>query len=98
MAVAFYLSICRGKWDVTILRKPRMPVLQDPRKAVAEAFANPVNCPPLPELACHARSAAIAICDITRPVPSLAHAETITTFHNARVLADPFASNCNLEG
>jgi len=196
--------------DVTILRKPRMPVLQDPRRAVGEAFANPVNCPPLPELACNARSAAIAICDITRPVPNhlflrplietlvragvplrnitlliatglhrpnlgaelaeligdpwvlqnarienhyarddaehvflgstktrgtvvridkrfveadlriaaglvephlmagysggrkviapgLAHAETITTFHNARFMADPFASNCNLE-
>jgi hypothetical protein len=39
--------------DVTILPKPRMPVLQDPRRAVGEAFANPVNCPPLPELAHH---------------------------------------------
>jgi nickel-dependent lactate racemase len=56
--------------DVTILRKPGMPVLQDPREAVSEAFANPVNCPPLSELACKARSAAIAICDITRPVPN----------------------------
>jgi nickel-dependent lactate racemase len=30
-------------------------------------------------------------------VPGLAHAETITTFHNARFMADPFTSNCNLE-
>jgi nickel-dependent lactate racemase len=28
--------------------------------------------------------------------PGLAHAETITTFHSARFMADPFAANCNL--
>jgi len=28
--------------------------------------------------------------------PGLAHAETITTFHSARFMADPAASNCNL--
>jgi nickel-dependent lactate racemase len=74
----FELSYGRGtlpvdlpeEFDVTILRKPVMPVLQDPRKAVSGAFANPVNCPPLQELARKARSAAIAICDITRPVPN----------------------------
>ncbi len=27
--------------------------------------------------------------------PGLAHAETITTFHSARVMADPAAANCN---
>ena len=30
--------------------------------------------------------------------PGLAHAETITTFHSARFMADPKAINCNLEG
>ena len=30
--------------------------------------------------------------------PGLAHAETITTFHSARFMADPSAINCNLEG
>ena len=29
--------------------------------------------------------------------PGLAHAETITTFHSARFMADPAAANCNLE-
>ncbi len=28
--------------------------------------------------------------------PGLAHAETITTFHSARFMADPAATNCNL--
>jgi nickel-dependent lactate racemase len=30
--------------------------------------------------------------------PGLAHAETITTFHSARFMADPAARNCNLNG
>jgi len=30
--------------------------------------------------------------------PGLAHAETITTFHSARFMADPKAANCNFEG
>lgn len=30
--------------------------------------------------------------------PGLAHAETITTFHSARFMADPAASSCNLDG
>ena len=35
-----------------------------------QALANPVGVAPLSELARAARSAAIAICDITRPVPN----------------------------
>jgi nickel-dependent lactate racemase len=30
--------------------------------------------------------------------PGLAHAETITTFHSSRFMADPAATNCNFEG
>jgi len=30
--------------------------------------------------------------------PGLAHAETITTFHNAKFMGDPLATNCNLRG
>jgi nickel-dependent lactate racemase len=30
--------------------------------------------------------------------PGVAHAETITTFHNARFMADPHAANCVLDG
>ncbi len=30
--------------------------------------------------------------------PGLAHAETITTFHSSRFMADPQAINCNIEG
>jgi len=56
--------------DVHVLRKPAMPILHDPHDAVCEAFAKPINSAPLTELARHVRSAAIAICDITRPVPN----------------------------
>jgi lactate racemase len=54
----------------TIIRKPRMPRIEDPRFAVAEALKSPVGVGPLAELARSARNACIAVCDITRPVPN----------------------------
>jgi len=56
--------------QVTVLRKQPMPVLADPSAAVRKALLEPVGTAPLEELARAARSAAIAICDITRPVPN----------------------------
>jgi lactate racemase len=56
--------------QVTVIRKPDMPILEDPTTAVAETFADPVGCPPLAELAGQAQTACILICDITRPVPN----------------------------
>src|SRR3984893_3887388 len=56
--------------QITVLRKPAMPVLPDPQGAVRQALADPVKTAPLLELARKARSAVIAICDITRPVPN----------------------------
>lgn len=56
--------------QVTILRKPPMPELADPPAAVRRALAEPLDAPPLAELARGAGSVAIAICDITRPVPN----------------------------
>ena len=44
--------------------------LSDPVAAVAEKVANPTGGKPLAELARGRRSACIAICDITRPVPN----------------------------
>ena len=73
-----HLNYGRGKLPVelpddcqaTLIRKPAMPVLADPRGAVLEALADPLGSAPLAEQARHARSACIAICDITRPVPN----------------------------
>jgi lactate racemase len=54
----------------TVIQKPAMPVLADPRAAVEHALATPVDSLPLRELARGKRSACILICDITRPVPN----------------------------
>lgn len=56
--------------DVTVVRKPDMPVLPDPAAAVRDALARPVEARPLREEARGARSACILICDLTRPVPN----------------------------
>ncbi len=57
-------------WRATVLRKPAMPVLPDPVRAVADALAAPAGAPPLRDAAAAARSACVLICDITRPVPN----------------------------
>ena len=54
----------------TIIRKRAMPILPDPKGAVARALQQTVACPPLAELARNKRSACILICDVTRPVPN----------------------------
>lgn len=56
--------------EVTVIRKPEMPVLDDEPAAVADALDRPVESPSLEELASSATTACIAICDITRPVPN----------------------------
>ena len=56
--------------DVTVVRKPEMPILADPGAAVACALEEPIGAPPLRHLAAGRRSACILICDVTRPVPN----------------------------
>lgn len=53
-------------WRATVIRKPAMPPLPDPRAAVAAALARS----DLAARAAAAKTACIAICDITRPVPN----------------------------
>ncbi|MEC8558118.1 MAG: nickel-dependent lactate racemase [Planctomycetota bacterium] len=55
--------------DATILRKPQMPLLEDPIASLTDSFQNCNGTPPLAECAQGCSSACIAICDITRPVP-----------------------------
>ena len=54
----------------TIIRKPVMPVLDDVELAVSNALAEPIACRSLVNIARNAKSVAIAVCDITRPVPN----------------------------
>lgn len=56
--------------QVTVVRKPAMPVLADPAAAVRAALAAPSGLPPLVQFARGHTSACILICDITRPVPN----------------------------
>lgn len=56
--------------NVTVIRKPAMPVLPDPAGAVEAALAAPVGSDRLQSLARGKSSACILICDITRPVPN----------------------------
>jgi nickel-dependent lactate racemase len=58
------------EWDVRVIRKPKMPVLTDGVESVTSALSNPVAAKPLMELAKGRKTACIAICDITRPVPN----------------------------
>jgi nickel-dependent lactate racemase len=44
--------------------------LSDPAAAIERALDNPQAGPPLRQLACGKRSAAISVCDITRPAPN----------------------------
>ena len=56
--------------EVTVLRKPAMPVLPDPSGAVRAALARPTGARPLVEEARGKKTACILICDVTRPVPN----------------------------
>lgn len=56
--------------EVDIISRKPMPVHADPRRAVADALADPIGSVTLPEAANGCRSACILICDITRPVPN----------------------------
>lgn len=66
--------------NVTVIRKPVMPVLAQPKEAVRRALQAPLNARSLLDEARGKRSACILICDITRPVPNhLLLAPTIET-------------------
>ncbi|MBE24033.1 MAG: hypothetical protein CMM33_01280 [Rhodospirillaceae bacterium] len=60
----------RDSWDVTIVRKPRMPVQADPPSAVDRALQNPIGCGTLDSLADRGGKVCVLVCDITRPVPN----------------------------
>jgi lactate racemase len=55
---------------VTVLEMKPLEALPDAAGAVREALANPIDSPPLGELAKGRKSACIVVSDITRPVPN----------------------------
>jgi nickel-dependent lactate racemase len=52
------------------INKHPMPLLEDVDGSIRQALLDPINSPPLPELARGRKSVCILICDITRPVPN----------------------------
>jgi lactate racemase len=46
------------------------PALEDVEAALAQALDHPIHCEPLSRLAAGKRTAAISVCDITRPAPN----------------------------
>jgi nickel-dependent lactate racemase len=76
-------------WDVTVIRKPAMPLEMDPASAVRRALMQPVAAGALAQEARGLTSACILICDITRPVPNgLLLPEIIRELLNAGMQAD----------
>ncbi len=71
----FHLISVPDQTKVTVIRKPAMPILEDPHQAVRDALLDGVDSTSLAEITRQSASsgpttACIAICDITRPVPN----------------------------
>jgi len=56
--------------EPTVIRKPAMPLLDQPATSIVDALRNPIGSVPLAQLAKSAKRVCIVICDITRPVPN----------------------------
>ena len=56
--------------DPKIIRKPVMPLVEDTTETIRNALFDPIGCKPLLEIGRGVQSVAIAVCDITRPVPN----------------------------
>jgi len=59
-----------SRFDYRLLEARGAKPLDDSDAALEQAINHPIGCPPLSELAKGKRSAAISVCDITRPAPN----------------------------
>ena len=57
-------------YDYQVLECPPLQPIPDPAAAIEAAIEAPIASPPLVDLAQGKRSAAISVCDITRPAPN----------------------------
>lgn len=72
-----------------VLRSREEQPLRDVPAALAAALDNPIGAPPLAEMTQGKSSAAIAVCDITRPAPnSLTLPPLLERLHQAGIAAD----------
>jgi len=57
-------------FNYQLIESRTAPALTNAHAAIEAALDNPIGCPPLATLAAGKRSAAISVCDITRPAPN----------------------------
>lgn len=57
-------------FECQVIRSRCAPALEDETAALNEALDHPIGCPALAALAAGKKSAAISVCDITRPAPN----------------------------
>ncbi len=82
------VSVPEG-YECQVLHTRTAPALRDPEAALAEALDRPIGCEPLRKLAAGKRTAAISICDITRPAPnSVTLPPVLASLHAAGIPID----------
>ena len=59
-----------ARLSVEVLESRFAEALDDPQPVLEAAVRQPIGCPPLETMASGKRSAAISVCDITRPAPN----------------------------
>ena len=76
-------------FDARVIRSRCAPALSDVVSALEEALDHPIGCQPLGALAEGMKSAAIAVCDITRPAPNrVTLPPLLRKLHDAGIPAD----------
>jgi nickel-dependent lactate racemase len=63
------ISVPEG-FEYQLVRSRSSPVIEDVAAALERTLDQPIGCAPLVELAAGKKSAAISVCDITRPAPN----------------------------
>lgn len=65
-----YLLTLPDEYQVDVLKKPVMPIIENVWDALNQSFSYPAGAAPLETVSASKTSVCIAICDITRPVPN----------------------------
>ena len=77
------------RFESRVIKSRCAPALENVSAALDAALDNPIGCEPLCELAAGKRSAAISVCDITRPAPNrITLPPLLRRLHDAGIPAD----------
>jgi nickel-dependent lactate racemase len=73
-------------YEYQLIKSRTAPALVDAQSTIAAALDNPIGCKPLSAMAAGKKSAAISVCDITRPAPnSVTLPPLLTRLHQAGI-------------